>query len=144
MLSHGFTSAALFFLVGLLAERFHTRSILVFSGLQTVLPLFSWFLIVISLANIGFPGTSNFIAEFLLLTALIQSTPFLLIPVLFGMFLSTGSTLLLLLRVLFGHVKTSYITTGFCDLSKLEIFVLSNLVFLLIFFGFKDIFMFYY
>jgi NADH-quinone oxidoreductase subunit M len=58
MLSHGLTSAALFYIVGILSDRYHTRSIMAFAGLLAPMPIFAFFLLVISLANIGFPGTS--------------------------------------------------------------------------------------
>lgn len=105
MVSHGLTSSALFFLIGVLSDRFHSRSVLVYSGLFSVMPVFSFFMFVFSLANIGFPGTSGFLPEFLILVSILKSTPFILFFVLFGMLLVTAGTLLVLLRILFGHVK---------------------------------------
>jgi len=61
MLSHGLTSAALFYLVGVLSDRYHTRSIMAYGGLLSTMPVFSFFLILASLANVGFPGTSGFL-----------------------------------------------------------------------------------
>jgi NADH-quinone oxidoreductase subunit M len=108
MLSHGLTSAALFYLVGILSDRYHTRSILAFSGLLSSMPVFSFFSIVMSLANIGFPGTSGFPPELIILTALASTAPLAIIPVLLGMLLNTASTLIVLFRSLFGHTKTPY------------------------------------
>jgi len=108
MLSHGLTSTALFFLVGVLSERFHTRSILCFGGLLGVMPLFSFFFIFMNLANIGFPGTSGFIPEFYVLTAVVSDSLYYLAFVLVGMFLTTAAALVAMLRILFGHLKLAY------------------------------------
>lgn len=129
MLSHGLTSTSLFFLVGTLTERYHTRSIMAFSGLMGVMPLFVSFLIINSLANIGFPGTSGFIPELFVMIAFLQTTPIILLPVIFGMFLTTASSLIMMLRLIFGHLKILYNLSSYSDLNKLEIFILSQLSF---------------
>jgi NADH-quinone oxidoreductase subunit M len=72
MLSHGLTSAALFYTVGMLSERYHTRSIMAYGGLLGVMPVFSFFVILFSLANVGFPGTSGFLPEVLVLAAILR------------------------------------------------------------------------
>jgi NADH-quinone oxidoreductase subunit M len=64
-LSHGFTSSALFILVGIIYDRYKTRHILQFSGLKTVMPLYSIYLIFFVICNIGFPGSPAFVAELL-------------------------------------------------------------------------------
>lgn len=117
MLSHGLTSAILFYLVGILSERYHTRSILAYGGLLSIMPIFSFFLIVSSLANVGFPGTSGFLPELFVLVAVINMSPILVIPVLIGMLLTTASTLVMLLRLLFGHIKTLYSQSSYSDVS---------------------------
>lgn len=139
MLSHGLTSAALFYLVGVLSDRYHTRSIMAFSGLLSTMPLFSFFLIFISLANVGFPGTSGFLPEFFILVAVVSSVPAVLIPVLIGMLLTTASSLVLLLRVLFGSAKSIYSTSYWLDVTKLECFVLFLLSSWILVFGLYDL-----
>jgi NADH-quinone oxidoreductase subunit M len=129
MLSHGLTSAALFYLVGILSERYHTRSIMVYGGLLGIMPLFSFFLIVASLANVGFPGTSGFLPELFLIISVLSLTPLLIFPVLLGMLLTTASTLVLLLRLLFGHPKTLYSTSSYSDITRLEFVILLYLSF---------------
>lgn len=108
MISHGITSSALFFIIGILSDRFHSRSLVAFSGLFTIMPLFSYFIILFSLANVGFPGTSGFLPEFFILLAVLKSTPSVLFFVILGMFISAAGTLLVLFRLLFGHYKTTY------------------------------------
>jgi NADH-quinone oxidoreductase subunit M len=66
LLGHGVVSAALFFILGVIYDRYHTRNLYYFSGLSQVMPIFSIFLFIFSLANIGFPLTCNFVGEFLL------------------------------------------------------------------------------
>lgn len=139
MLSHGLTSAALFYLVGVLSDRYHTRSIIVYGGLLNTMPIFSFFLILVSLANIGFPGTSGFLPELFVLVSIVSTSPLLLIPVLLGMLLTTASTLVLLLRLLFGHPKLIYIKSSYSDISRLENVILVILSFWILLLGFIDI-----
>jgi len=72
MLSHGFVSAALFFLVGLLYSRTHSRLINYYGGLVVIMPKFSFFFINLSLANMAFPGTANFVGEFLVMIGVME------------------------------------------------------------------------
>jgi NADH-ubiquinone oxidoreductase chain 4 len=66
-IGHGFVSSALFFLVGLLYDRYHTRILDYYSGINLILPLFSFFFFSFLISNFGFPISINFIAEFLIL-----------------------------------------------------------------------------
>lgn len=67
MISHGIVSGALFLCIGFLYERHHTRIVKYYSGLHTTMPLFSTFFTVFTMANIGLPGTSSFVGEFLII-----------------------------------------------------------------------------
>lgn len=67
MISHGIVSSALFLCIGILYERFQTRVIKYFSGLVNLMPIFSFFFFLFSFANLGLPGTSSFIGEFLVI-----------------------------------------------------------------------------
>jgi NADH-quinone oxidoreductase subunit M len=73
LLAHGFTSAALFFLVGVIYRRCHTRLLAYYSGLSVFFPLYSMFFLFFFFSNIGFPGTLNFVAEFLIFFVLVKS-----------------------------------------------------------------------
>jgi NADH-quinone oxidoreductase subunit M len=66
MVGHGVVSTALFFCVGVLYDRYHSRLLRYYGGLVTVMPLFAFFLFTFTLANMSFPGTSNFLGELLL------------------------------------------------------------------------------
>jgi NADH-quinone oxidoreductase subunit M len=79
MLGHGIVSAALFFCVGVLYDRFGTRSIKHYSGLVQTMPIMSTFFFLFTLGNMGFPGTSNFIGEFLIIIGLVNHNMFILL-----------------------------------------------------------------
>jgi len=79
MLAHGFTSGALFCCVGVLYDRFSTRTISHFSGLVQGMPLFSIFFFIFTLANMGFPGTANFVGELMIFIGLSDKNLFILI-----------------------------------------------------------------
>ena len=67
MLAHGISTGALFFLIGMLYERRHTRELSAFGGLSRVMPAFSMVLVIVALSSIGVPGTNGFVGEFLVL-----------------------------------------------------------------------------
>lgn len=88
MVGHGLVSAGLFFLIGMLYYRFHTKIIKYYGGLIYLMPLFSFFFFILILGNISFPFTSNFIGEFLVLVGLFYSLNFYsLIFCLIGIFI---------------------------------------------------------
>ena len=68
MLSHGIVSAALFLCVGVIYDRMHTREIAAYGGLVDRMPIYAFCFMVFTLANVGLPGTSGFVGEFLTLT----------------------------------------------------------------------------
>jgi NADH-quinone oxidoreductase subunit M len=72
MLSHGVVSGALFFVVGVIYERYGVRSLKYFGGLSFFNPCFAIVFLIFSLANISFPLTSSFIGEFLILMSYLQ------------------------------------------------------------------------
>lgn len=73
MLSHGIVSSALFISVGFLYEKHQTRVLKYFGGLVHTMPLFSCFFVVFTLGNIGLPGTSSFVGEFLVLIGIFKT-----------------------------------------------------------------------
>lgn len=70
MLAHGFVSSALFFCIGLVYERYHTRLLRYYGGLVAVMPLFACFFLLFTLANMALPGTCNFVGELLIFVGL--------------------------------------------------------------------------
>lgn len=75
MVNHGISTGALFLLVGLLYERRHTRLIAEFGGLQKVIPLFSFLLLVVMFSSMGLPGLNGFVGEFLILLGAWSASP---------------------------------------------------------------------
>lgn len=89
MLSHGLISSALFLCVGILYDRHKTRIIKYYGGLIQIMPIFSLFFFFSSFASIGFPGTSNFIGELLVLVGIFQVSKLLTFFAAFGTILGT-------------------------------------------------------
>jgi len=70
MISHGLISGALFFCIGILYDRYHTRILYYYGGLVQVMPIFSVIFLIFILSNMGFPGTSGFVGEILILISI--------------------------------------------------------------------------
>lgn len=133
MVGHGVVSAALFFCAGVLYNRYHTRSIKHYSGLAQVMPLFSLFFFLFTLANMSFPGTSNFIGEFLILAGVFEYNSFLMVIMASGIVLSAVYSIWLFNRIVFGTLKRSSI--HFADLNRVELAVLCLLTVLMLILG---------
>lgn len=129
MLAHGFSSAALFILVGLMYSRLGTRVIKYYKGLTLTMPLLSSVFFIMILANIGFPLTINFIAECLIILTSIKYTS-LINPLIIGagMFLSVIYSFFLYNRVFFGYNSTIIRTRDLCHLETYGLVLLSLIV----------------
>ncbi len=90
MLSHGIVSAALFLCVGVIYDRMHTREIAAFGGLVDRMPLYAFCFMVFTLANVGLPGTSGFVGEFLALTGAFRVNTWVAFLATTGIILSAG------------------------------------------------------
>ena len=133
-LSHGFVSAALFLLVGTLYDRYHTRLFLHYGGLIHVIPIFGFFFLLFTVANIAIPGTSSFVGEFLLLVGLFEVNPVVSFFSATSLVLSGIYSLWLLNRILYGNLKIQYLKS-FTDLNKREISVLLPLILVIVYIG---------
>jgi NADH-quinone oxidoreductase subunit M len=102
MLSHGFISAGLFFAIGILYERLHTRLINDISGIKKIIPFYSFLFFVLTLSSIGFPGTSGFVGEFFILLDLIKESLILGLIASTGVVLSAVYMLMLYRKVFLG------------------------------------------
>lgn len=134
MVGHGFVSSALFLCVGGLYERYHTRVIVYYGGLVLGMPLFSFFFLFFTLANVSLPGTSNFIGELFILLGVFLSSPFSAFLAAVAVILSAVYSFWLYNRVIFGTVKTQYISS-FSDLNARELLALSVLTFFVLWAG---------
>ncbi len=135
MLSHGLVSAALFLCVGVVYDRMHTREIAAYGGLVNRMPLFAFVFMVFTLANVGLPGTSGFIGEFLTLLGAFKANTWVAFLATFGVILSAAYALYLYRRMIFGPLEKPALRS-ITDMGDREILVFAPLVLLTIFFGF--------
>lgn len=123
MIGHGLVSSALFFLVGILYDRYYTKFLKYYGGLALKMPIFSIFFFFFSISNLAFPGTSNFIGELLLLIGISEKNMSIMIIAASGMLFSTIYSMWLFNRVLFGTLKLNYIKK-YADLIRKDFFVI--------------------
>lgn len=107
MIGHGIVSTALFFIVGFFYDRFHTKLLRYYGGFIYLTPLFGIYFFLFTLGNIGFPVTSNFIGEFLILVGIFIKNPFITLYAGFGIIVSAIYSFWLYNRLFFGTLKTN-------------------------------------
>jgi len=134
MVSHGIVSGALFLCVGVIYDRLHTREIAAYGGLVNRMPFYAFAFMVFTMANVGLPGTSGFVGEFLTLIGAFRAN----VPVAFaatlGIILSAAYALWLYRKVVFGKLDKPSLA-GIRDIDAREILILAPLVVLTILFG---------
>ena len=134
MISHGIVSGALFLCVGVVYDRMHTREIAAYGGLVNRMPLYAGAFMVFTLANIGLPGTSGFIGEFLTLLGTFKVNTSVVIFATLGVILSAAYALWLYRKVILGKLEKPSLA-AIRDLGPREIAILTPLVALTILFG---------
>jgi len=135
MISHGIVSAALFLCVGVLYDRVHSRMINTYGGVVNIMPKYAVMLMIFTLSSIGLPGTSGFIGEFLILLGAFKKSFLIATIASVGVILGAVYMLWLYKRVVFGKIVNNELMK-ISDLNRSEIFILSCLALLTIFFGF--------
>ena len=135
MISHGIVSAALFFSVGVVYDRTHSRRINDYGGLVNVMPKYSILLMVFVLGSLGLPGTTGFIGEFLILMGTFKKSFLVAAIASLGVILGAAYMLWLYKRVVFGEL-TNQKLLKIIDLNKVELSILTLLALSIIFFGF--------
>jgi NADH-quinone oxidoreductase subunit M len=134
MISHGIVSGALFLCVGIIYDRMHTREIAAYGGLVNRMPLYALAFMVFTMANVGLPGTSGFIGEFMTLLGTFKVSLPTTVFATTGVILSAAYALWLYRKVVFGAlVKPSLMSIK--DLTARECLILFPLVALTILFG---------
>ena len=134
MISHGVVSGALFLCVGVVYDRLHTRDIAAYGGLVNRMPMYAACFLVFTMANVGLPGTSGFVGEFLTMLGAFVHNSWIAIFAATGVVLSAAYALFLYRRIVFGAlVKPSLQTMQ--DLTGREIALLAPLVILTIAMG---------
>jgi NADH-quinone oxidoreductase subunit M len=134
MLSHGIVSGALFLCVGVVYDRLHTREISAYGGLVNNMPKYAVAFMIFTMANVGLPGTSGFVGEFLTLVGVFRANSLVALFAATGVILSAAYALWLYRRVIFGALEKESLKS-MLDLSTREKVILYPLVALTIFFG---------
>jgi NADH-quinone oxidoreductase subunit M len=136
MISHGLVSGALFLCVGVVYDRLHTRDIAAYGGLVKVMPMYAVAFMVFTMANVGLPGTSGFVGEFLTLLGAFRANPWVALFATSGVILSAAYALYLYRRVVFGVLDKPSLA-GMKDLDARELALLAPLVVLTVWYGVK-------
>jgi NADH-quinone oxidoreductase subunit M len=133
MISHGIVSGALFLCVGVVYDRMHTREIAFYGGLVNRMPIYAAIFMVFTMANVGLPGTSGFVGEFLTLIGTFKNNIAVAFFATFGVILSAGYALWLYRKMIFGTLKPA--VAHISDIGLREAVIFAPLVVLTILFG---------
>ncbi|WP_380058466.1 NADH-quinone oxidoreductase subunit M [Falsihalocynthiibacter sp. SS001] len=134
MLSHGFISGALFLCVGVIYDRMHTREIDAYGGLVNRMPAYALIFMFFTMANVGLPGTSGFIGEFLVLVGVFQVSTWTAMFAASGVILSAAYALWLYRRVVMGELLKESLKS-ITEMTRLEKAIFAPLVFMTLLLG---------
>ena len=134
MISHGFVSGALFLIVGVIYDRMHTREIAAYGGLVNRMPVYALVFMLFTMANVGLPGTSGFVGEFLSLMGAFQANTWIAAIATSGVILSAAYALWLYRRVVFGDLIKESLKT-ITDLTTREKAIFAPLVVMTVLLG---------
>jgi len=127
MLSHGFISGALFLIVGVIYDRMHTREIAAYGGLVNRMPAYALVFMFFTMANVGLPGTSGFVGEFLTLVGIFHVSTWVALFATTGVILSAAYALWLYRRIVLGELLREALRS-ITDLSPREKAIFAPLV----------------
>jgi NADH-quinone oxidoreductase subunit M len=133
-LSHGFVASALFVIIGVVYERYKTRLVKYYGGLVHTMPLYISMFLFFTMANIGFPGTSGFIGEFLIFAGSFKVNSSVTFFGAIGMVLGGCYALWLFNRIAYGNLKSLYIKNTL-DINKREFYIFLPLIYYTMIFG---------
>lgn len=125
MIAHGLVSGALFYSIGTLYDRYHTRLVRYYRGLAATMPLFAIFFLFFTLANVAFPGSANFMGEFLIFAGILPQNLLVTLVASSGMLLTASYSMWLYNRIMFGAPTPSIDHLN--DLTRQEVMVLTIL-----------------
>ena len=134
MLSHGFISGALFLCVGVIYDRMHTREIDAYGGLVNRMPAYALIFMFFTMANVGLPGTSGFVGEFLTLMGMFQYNTWIAAIATSGVIFSAAYALWLYRRVVFGQLIEEALKT-IEDMTAREKWIMAPLVIMTLLLG---------
>lgn len=127
MISHGFISGALFLCVGVIYDRMHTREIEAYGGLVIRMPIYALVFMLFTMGNVGLPGTSGFVGEFLTLAGAFKTNTWVAFGAATGVILSAGYALYLYRRVVFGDLIKGSLKT-ISDMDRREKLLFAPLI----------------
>jgi NADH-quinone oxidoreductase subunit M len=109
MISHGFISGALFLCIGVLYDRMHTRNIADYGGVANKMPVFAAFFVLFAMANVGLPGTSGFVGEFMVIMGAVKVNFWYAFTAATILIFGAAYTLWMVKRVIFGAVANQHV-----------------------------------
>ncbi|MGD9597879.1 MAG: NADH-quinone oxidoreductase subunit M [Steroidobacteraceae bacterium] len=134
MVSHGLVSGAMFLCIGVMYDRVHSREIAAYGGVINTMPKFGGFIVLFAMANVGLPGTSGFVGEFLVIIASYKASFWYAFLVATILVLGAGYTLWLVKRVIYGPVANDHVAK-MPDLDSRELMALGLLAVLVLLLG---------
>ncbi len=134
MINHGISTGALFFLIGMVYERKHSRMIDAYGGIARVVPMFAALLTLVALSSIGLPGTNGFVGEFLVLLGAFRTHPVLATIATTGVIFAAAYLLWALQRILFNRLDKPA-NEHLTDLNARELLLMTPLVATIIWLG---------
>jgi NADH-quinone oxidoreductase subunit M len=134
MISHGFISGALFLCVGVIYDRMHTRDIDAYGGIVARMPAYALVFMFFTMANVGLPGTSGFVGEFLVLMGIFQVNTWVAVVATSGVILSAAYGLWLYRRVALGALLREALA-GITDMSRRERAIFAPLIIMTLILG---------
>lgn len=144
MVSHGFISAGLFLCIGVLYDRYGTRSVMYYGGLAQLMPIYDTVFFFLCLANIAFPGTAGFPGEFLVLYSVYSTSPTMFFVLLIGVLMTGVYTIWMYCRIMLGPIDPFGYLEKFSDINMREISIFVSLFFPIMIFGLFPNFIFYF
>jgi NADH-quinone oxidoreductase subunit M len=134
MINHGISTGALFFLIGMIYERRHTRQLAEYGGIARVVPMFAALLTLVSLSSIGLPGTNGFVGEFLVLLGSFRTAPFFTFVATTGVIFAAAYLLWAIQRLLFNKLDKPE-NAALKDLNRRELTIMGVLVAVILWIG---------
>jgi NADH-quinone oxidoreductase subunit M len=134
MISHGIVSPALFFCVGVLYDRIHTKKIADYGGLVERMPKYAFMFMLFTMASIGLPSTSGFVGEFLIMLGVFAESTWVAFFIATGVVLGAAYMLWLYRRVIFGTLENKKLKT-IKDINAREVFIFTALALLVMALG---------
>jgi len=134
MISHAFSTGAMFFGVGILYERLHSRMMKDFGGVVNTMPVFAAFFMLFAMSNVGLPGTSGFVGEFMIILSTFRASFWITFFAATTLVLAAAYTLWMYKRVFFGEVTNDSVAQ-FRDIHGSETVVMTVLAIAVIFIG---------